>query len=63
MEIVMVRNRFLPWFIGLAIIVVGDAIALLMTDEGPAELAQQTALVVIPVVALAIMFLMFKSQK
>jgi len=59
----MVRNRFLPWFIGLAIIVVGDAIALLMTDEGPAELAQQTALVVIPVVALAIMFLMFKSQK
>ncbi len=59
----MVRNRFLPWFIGLAIIVVGDAIALLTTDEGPPELAQQTALVVIPVVALAIMFLMFKSQK
>ena len=59
----MVRNRFLPWFIGFAIIIVGDAIALLMTDEGPPELAQQTALIVIPVVALAIMFLMFKSQK
>jgi hypothetical protein len=63
MESVMVRNRFMPWFIGLAIIVVGDAIALLMTDEGPAELAQQTALIVIPLVALGLMFLMFKSQK
>ena len=62
-ESVMVRNRFMPWFMGLAIIVVGDAIALLMTDEGPAELAQQTALIVIPMVALGLMFLMFKSQK
>ena len=59
----MVRNRYLPWFIGLANIIVGDAIALLMTDEGPAELAQQTALVVIPLVALGLMFLMFKSQR
>ncbi len=33
------------------------------TDEGAPELAQQTALIVIPVVALALMFLMFKSQK
>jgi hypothetical protein len=59
----MVRNRYMPWFIGLAIIIVGDTIALLMTDEGPAELAQQTALIVIPVVALGLTFLMFKSQR
>jgi hypothetical protein len=59
----MQRNRFLPWFIGLAIIVVADGILLLLTDEGKAELAQQTALIAIPVVGLAIMFLMFKSQK
>jgi len=57
------RNRYLPWFIGLMIIVIGDGIALLLTDEGPAELSQQTTLIVIPIVALAIMFLMFKSQK
>lgn len=59
----MQRNRFLPWFIGLAIIVVADGTLLLLTDEGRAELAQQAALVAIPVVGLAIMFLMFKSQK
>ena len=59
----MQRNRYLPWFIGLAIIVIGDGIALLLTDEGPAELSQQTTLIVIPIVALAITFLMFKSQK
>ncbi len=59
----MQRNRYLPWFIGLAIIVVADGILLLLTDEGQAELAQQAALVAIPVVGLALMFLMFKSQK
>lgn len=60
----MERNRFLPWFIGLAIIIVADGYLLYFkTDEGHAELAQQTALVVIPVVALALMFLAFKSQK
>jgi hypothetical protein len=58
------RNRFLPFYIGLAIIVVADAYLLyFQTDEGRAELAQQTALIVIPVVALGLMFLMFKSQK
>ena len=57
------RNRFLPWFIGLAIIIAADAFLLLRTDEGAPELAQQTALIVIPVVALGLMFLMFKSQK
>jgi hypothetical protein len=60
---ILMRNRYLPWFIGLMIIVIGDGIALLLTDEGPAELSQQTTLIVIPIVALAIMFLMFKSQK
>ena len=51
------------WFIGLAIIIVADAFLLLRTDEGAPELAQQAALIVIPVVALVLMFLMFKSQK
>ena len=46
----MQRNRFLPWFIGLAIIIVADGYLLyFQTDEGRAELAQQTALVVIPI--------------
>jgi hypothetical protein len=57
------RNRLLPWYIGLAIIIVADGYLLLMTDEGRAELAQQAALVVIPVVALGLMYLVFKSQK
>lgn len=57
------RNRLLPWFIGLAIIVAADAYLMLTTDEGSAEFAQQTALIVIPIVALGLMFLVFKSQK
>jgi hypothetical protein len=36
---------------------------LLLTDEGEAEFFQQTALIVIPVVSLGLMFLAFKSQK
>ena len=56
-------SRYFPWFVGLAIIVIGDAIALLMTDEGAPELAQQSTLIAVPIVALALMFLMFKSQK
>jgi hypothetical protein len=33
------RNRFVPWFIGLAIIVVADGYLLYFrTDEGAAEL-------------------------
>ena len=59
----MVRNRYMPWIIGAIIIVIADGILLLLTDEGQAELAQQTALIAIPVVGLALMFLMFKSQK
>jgi len=59
----MERSRFLPWYIGLAIIIVADGYLLLMTDEGKAEFAQQTALIMIPVVALALMFLVFRSQK
>jgi hypothetical protein len=63
-EIVVVHSRFLPWFIGLAIIIVADGYLLYFrTDEGAAELAQQSAMVVIPIVALGLMFLMFKSQK
>ena len=59
----MIRNRFLPWYIGAAIIVVADSILIFLTDEGQAEMAQQAALVVIPVVGLSLMYLMFKSQK
>jgi hypothetical protein len=60
----MKRNRLLPWFIGLAIIVLADGYLLYFrTDEGAAELAQQTAMVVIPIVALALMFLTFRSQE
>ena len=59
----MERNRYMPWIIGAIIIVIADGILLLLTDEGQAELAQQTALIAIPVVGLALMFLMFKSQK
>jgi len=58
------RSRFLPWFIGLAIIIIADGYLLYFrTDEGAAELAQQSAMVVIPIVALSLMFLTFKSQK
>ncbi|HXJ01629.1 MAG TPA: hypothetical protein VNH44_10420 [Micropepsaceae bacterium] len=60
----MKRNRMLPWFIGLAIIVLADGYLLYFrTDEGAAELAQQAAMVVIPIVALALMFLTFRSQE
>jgi len=60
----MERNRLLPWYIGLIIIVAASGYLLYFrTDEGAPELAQQTALVVIPVVALTLMFLMFRSQK
>ena len=60
----MERSRFLPWFIGLAIIIIADGYLLYFrTDEGAAELAQQSAKVVIPIVALGLMFLTFKSQK
>jgi hypothetical protein len=58
------RSRFLPWFIGLAIIVLADGYLLYFrTDEGAAEFAQQTAMLVIPIIALGLMFLTFKSQK
>ena len=59
----MTRSNLLPWYIGLGIIIVLDGIALLLTDEGPAEFFQQTTLVAIPVVALGLMYFVFKSQK
>ena len=60
----MPRNRFLPLYIGLVIIIIADGYLLAFrTDEGAAEFAQQSAMVAIPVVALFLMFLMFKSQK
>lgn len=59
-EDVVTRSNLLPWYIGLAIIAVADAVALLLTDEGSAEFFQQTALIGIPLVALG---LVFKSQE
>ena len=60
----MQRNRFLPWIIGLVVIVIADGYLLyFLTDEGSAELPQQAALVVIPAVYLVLMYLTFKSQK
>ena len=60
----MKRNRFLPWIIGLVIIVIADGYLLyFLTDEGAAELSQQAALVVIPIVYLTLMYLTFKSQE
>lgn len=59
----MTRSNLLPWYIGLAIIIVADIVALLLTDEGDAEFFQQTALIVIPMVSLVLMYLVFKSQK
>ena len=60
----MKRNRFLPWIIGLIIIVIADGYVLyFLTDEGRAELSQQAALVVIPIVYLTLMYLTFKSQE
>ena len=60
----MQRNRFFPWFIGLAIIVVADGYLLYFrTDEGAAGFAQQTAMAIIPIVALGLMFLTFESQR
>jgi len=58
------RNRFLPWIIGIVIIVIADGYLLyFLTDEGSAELPQQAALIVIPIVYLVLMFLTFKSQE
>jgi hypothetical protein len=53
----------MPWYIGVAIVVIVDGILLLLTDEGQAELAQQAALVAVPVVGLGLMYLVFKSQR
>lgn len=60
----MSRNQLLPWYIGLIIIIIADGYLLAFrTDEGAAEFAQQIAMVAIPVVAFALMYLVFKSQK
>jgi len=59
----MERSRFFPWFIGLPIIVAADGYVLYFRTDEAAEFAQQTAMIVIPVVALALMFLMFRGQK
>ncbi len=64
MEIAVQRNNLLPWYIGLIIIIIADGYLLAFrTDEGAAELAQQSAMVAIPIVALGLMFLMFRSQR
>ena len=64
MEVTLRRNNLLPWYIGLIIIIIADGYLLAFrTDEGAAEFAQQSAMIAIPVVALGLMFLMFRSQR
>lgn len=56
------RNRFLPWHIALGLIAAFDSVMLLLTDEGPAELAQQSLVIAVSVVALGLAYLTFKSE-
>ena len=64
MEVTVQRNNLLPWYIGLIIIIIADGYLLAFrTDEGAAEFAQQSAMIAIPIVALGLMFLMFRSQR
>ena len=64
MEVTVQRNNLLPWYFGLIIIIIADGYLLAFrTDEGAAEFAQQSAMIVIPIAALGLMFLMFRSQR
>lgn len=59
------RNRMLPWYIGLAIVVVADlwvAYQLYCTACEAPGFVQALVVIVIPVVYLALMFITFKSQ-
>lgn len=59
------RNPLLPWWIGLAIIVVAvayTAYRFACADCGAAALPEFLVLAVVPVVYLVLMFLTFKSQ-
>lgn len=59
------RNALLPWFIGLAVIVVADltvAYQMFSTACQASGLAQTLVLVVMPVVYLVLMYLTLRSQ-
>ena len=59
------RNRMLPWYIGLAIVVVADlwvAYQLYCTACEAPGFVQALVVIVIPAVYLALMFITFKSQ-
>jgi hypothetical protein len=58
------RFRLLPWFIGVAVIVVIDTFLLLfVVSEGASELAENAALIGIPAIYLTLMYLTLTSQK
>ena len=66
MNQVIKRNRLLPWYIGIAIVLLGEIyIAYEMFYVGcPAPVLLELAmLVVIPVVYLVLMYLTFVSQE
>lgn len=59
------RNRLLPWFIGLAIVVAADlwvAYQMYCTACEAPGFVQALVVIVIPVVYLALMYVTFKSQ-
>jgi len=59
------RNRMLPWYIGLAIVVVADlwvAYQMYCTACEAPGFVQALVVIVIPVVYLVLMFITFKSQ-
>jgi hypothetical protein len=59
------RNRFMPWFVGLMVIVACDAYVAyrMYAADCPAPTAVEAiVVVVIPLVYLALAYLTFKSQ-
>jgi hypothetical protein len=66
MKEIMKRNRLLPWYIGLAIVLACVAFVggRMYAGECPAPIILELGiLIVIPVVYLALMYLTFMSQE
>jgi hypothetical protein len=65
MNQVVRRNRLLPWFIGIAVVVLGELyVAYEMFYRGGAapSMPEVAVLIIIPAVYLALMYLTFISQ-
>lgn len=66
MNQVVRRNRLLPWYIGLAIVLLGviyTGYQMVVSGCGAPAVAQIAVLVIIPVVYLVLMYLTFVSQE